>query len=211
MRAVMLMVVPLAFMVLGACESGTGGTSGAGGGTTSSSTSGGGTGGETTSSSSSSSSGTGGMTSSSSGGGSGGAPTQGVCKKSCAVPKDCCPPGAPASCPTTLPLKFGCENQICKQLECVDDAECGTQKCVGVDGSKRCVSACIDNAGCTAPALCDGKSDDGAVSFCVVASEPFKCVDGDTVACGGFGFCQANACVCTSSQQCSGLVDACVP
>jgi hypothetical protein len=122
------------------------------------------------------------------------------CVEMCEVPSECCIPGLP--CPGPYPNNVDCQDGLCVEPKCVDDAECdeaaaGTV-CRVVRGNPSCVIPCTDDAPCTAAALgaCVGTDDVGG-SFCFI-----RC-DAPGEFCGN-ETCDAASglCTCTSDGNC---------
>lgn len=151
----------------------------------------------------------GGGTSSSTGvadtGSSTGAAGPSVCRRTCELPSQCCPPGQ-AGCPSLeYPFNYDCVDGLCVPPTCSSDAECeaalvGTS-CHPVGGLPVCVVACDDDPDkCSQPnsgQACVGTADDGAM-YCM---EP--CNSG-FVDCG-VSVCdeQSGLCVCNDDDQCA--------
>lgn len=96
-----------------------------------------------------------------------------VCQQTCAVPADCVPGGDPL--PVQDEDNFACNDGVCEDLGCNDDAECAGSfaepemwNCRAVPGvdspRKQCVELCDDDADC-------GRE------FDVTGHSPFSCVD----------------------------------
>jgi hypothetical protein len=152
-----------------------------------------------------------------SGGGSGGgAPTGGYCGKSCAMPVDCCPVGAPM-CPGAYPNNWTCDNGVCGAPQCSTDDDCTFggalmgYACLTVDSLKFCAKTCAADADCSMQMLTCSGSDDGGKKYCSTTTMGGGCkADAD---CMGYGKCNttSGACECSADGDCSGAgVDKCV-
>lgn len=128
-----------------------------------------------------------------------------VCRRTCELPSQCCPPGQ-AGCPSLeYPFNYDCVDGLCVPPTCSSDSECeaalaGTS-CHPVGGLSICVVACDDDPDkCTQPnsgQACVGTADDGQM-YCM---EP---CNSDFVDCG-VSVCdeQSGLCVCENDDQCA--------
>lgn len=142
-------------------------------------------------------------------------PAAGRCRRSCSVPADCCPMGAP-DCPSdAYPNNWGCDG-VCIGPRCSSDDECtlgGTRpdfKCLTVDGHPLCLEGCVADRDCTAPEACTDFDDDSNWYCSDRPGEWLGCPW--DVDCTGRGKCNelTGECECTADADCTGVgVDKC--